>query len=124
MLWRSGRLPRVKLGDVVLLGAATHQATRLLSRRKATSFLRAPFVRYRGPAGRGEVDETPRGSGMQRAVGELVVCPYCLAQWVGGAFVAGLALSPQRTRLVAGMFATVAVADALQIARRTAEERA
>ena len=81
-------------------------------------------MRHRGPAGRGEVDETPRGSGMQRAVGELVVCPYCLAQWVGAAFVAGLALSPQRTRLVAGMFATVAVADALQIARRTAEERA
>ena len=80
-------------------------------------------MRYQGSAGHGEVDEEPRGHGVQRAVGELLVCPYCLATWVAGGFVAGMAVSPRRTRAVAGLFATVAIADSLHLAYRAAEDR-
>ena len=41
-----------------------------------TSFLRSPFTRYTGEAQPSEVSEEPRGRGLRRAVGELLVCPY------------------------------------------------
>jgi hypothetical protein len=47
-------------------------------------------------------------------VGELITCPFCLAQWVATAFTAGLVFAPRATRLVAGTFSTVAISDALQ----------
>lgn len=123
VLWRSKRVPQLTATDIALLGVATHKLSRLLTKDRATSFLRAPFVRYQGPAGHGEVDEAPRGHGAQRALGELLVCPYCLATWVAGGFVAGMAVSPRRTRAVAGLFATIAVADSLHLAYRAAEDR-
>jgi hypothetical protein len=123
VLWRSRRVPQLTAADIVLLGVATHKLSRLITKDRATSFLRAPFVRYEGSAGHGEVDEEPRGHGVQRAVGELLVCPYCLATWVAGGFVAGMAVSPRRTRAVAGLFATVAIADGLHLAYRAAEDR-
>jgi len=75
-LWwtaRSGRLPkRVQPGDVVLLGVATHKASRLLTKDKVTSVLRAPFVEFREQGHGAEVNERPRGQGLRRAIGELV----------------------------------------------------
>ena len=70
---RGGRdLPeRVTVADVLLLGVATHKASRLLTKDWVTSFLRAPFTEYQGAAGGPEVSEKPRGTGMQRALGEL-----------------------------------------------------
>jgi hypothetical protein len=123
LLWRSKRVPDLTAGDVVLIGVATHKLSRLVTKDRITSFLRAPFVRYQGPAGHGEVDEAPRGHGVQRAVGELLVCPHCLATWVAGGFVAGMALSPRRTRAVAGLFTAIAIADSLHLAYRAAEDR-
>src|SRR5262245_28073677 len=75
---------RMKVGDLVLLGAATHKLSRLIARDKVTAFLRAPFTEFEEEAGHGEVDERPRGRGLRRAVGELVSCPYCLGMWVAG----------------------------------------
>ena len=123
-LARSDRVPeRIGLGDVLLLGVATHKVSRLASKDKVTSFLRAPFTRYQGPAGEGEVDEEPRGTGVQKAVGELVVCPYCLAQWVAAGFLLGFAAAPRTTRLVAAVYTAETVSDFLQLAYRAAEAR-
>ncbi len=74
LLAAKDRLPeRTSVGDVLLLGLATHKLTRLLAKDKVTAPLRAPFVRYAGTGSApNEVEETPRGSGMQRALGELV----------------------------------------------------
>jgi hypothetical protein len=120
---RGGLPEKVGLEDVLLLGVATFRLSRILGKDKVTSFLRAPFTKYQGRGGPGEVEERPRGRGVQRALGELVACPYCLAQWVGAAFVYGLALQPRATRLVAAVFAVKAVADGLQLAYKAAEER-
>lgn len=120
---RGGLPEKVGFGDVLLLGVATFRLSRMLGKDKVTSFLRAPFTEYEGSGGPGEVEERPRGRGVRRALGELLVCPYCLAQWVAAAFVYGLVLRPRTTRLVASVFAVKAIADACQIAYKAAEER-
>jgi hypothetical protein len=115
---------RPALGDVVLMGVATHKLSRLISKDRVTSFLRAPFTRLQEPAGHGEVEEAARGTGVQLAVGELLVCPYCLAQWVAAGFAVGLAAAPRATRFVAGIYAAETIADVLQLAYQAAEDRA
>jgi Protein of unknown function (DUF1360) len=111
------RLPeRPRTGDVALAGVATYKISRLLAKDRVTSVLRAPFTRYEGEAGPSEVSESPRGRGLQLALGELLVCPYCVGQWVAGAFALGQVAAPRTTRFVAGTFAAYAIADALQMA--------
>jgi hypothetical protein len=89
--------------------------SRLLSKDRVTSGLRAPFTQFQQDSGHGEVEEAARGTGLRRAVGELVVRPNCLGQWVAGAFAAGFIAAPRVTRAVASMFAIHAGADALQL---------
>lgn len=112
---RKGLPERVATRDLVLLGVATAKLSRLLSRDRVTSPLRAPFTSFEDFASGSEVEESPRGTGPRRALGELVTCPYCLAQWVGTGLFAGLLLRPRETRLVAGLFAVLAVNDAVQV---------
>lgn len=121
----SGRaLPeRIAASDVVLIGVATHKLSRLITKDKATSFLRAPFTRFEGSSGHGEVQEQPRGEGLRLVAGELLVCPFCLAQWVSGAFAIGLVAAPRLTRLIASAYAALALSDVLQLAYRAAEEQ-
>jgi hypothetical protein len=123
---RSGRpLPqRMGAADIALIGVATHKLSRIVTKERVTAFMRAPFTRLERSAGHGELEEHARGHGLRRAVGELLVCPYCLSQWVAGAFTAGLVLAPRPTRLIAGMFSAVAVSDFLQLAYKAAETRA
>lgn len=64
-------MPKVGIGDIVLMGVATHKVSRLITKDWVTSPIRAPFTEYQGEAGAGEVIESPRGQGMQRATGAL-----------------------------------------------------
>lgn len=108
------RLPvRVPVGDLVLLGTATHKLSRILTKDWVTAPLRAPFVRYKGSAGGGEVVEKARGRGMRKAVGDLVTCPWCAGPWVAAGLMAGLVVRPRATRVVAGTFTAVAISDFL-----------
>jgi hypothetical protein len=123
-LERSGRLPeRIEKGDLLLIGIATHKLSRLIAKDKVTSFIRAPFTRFRKPSGDGGVTEEPRGNGLQRALGELISCPYCLSQWLAAGLTLGLATAPRTTRVVAGIYTAETIADFLQAAYRAAEER-
>jgi hypothetical protein len=124
---RSGReLPEaLPPGDIVLMSVATYKVSRLISKDKITGFLRAPFTRYKGESERpSEIEEEPRGSGLQRAIGELLVCPYCLAQWVGAAFVGTYLFSPRLARVTASLFAIVSGSDLLQQAWVAVDKRA
>jgi hypothetical protein len=109
--------------DIVLTGLATHKLSRLIARDKVTGFARAPFTRFQGASGHAEVDEEPRGTGLRLAIGELTVCPYCLAQWVAGAFTVGHVVAPRVTRLLTAMWSAHAIADAAQLAYSAAEQR-
>jgi len=112
----SGRqLPdRYSLVDVTLGGLATHKFTRLMSKASVTSPLRAPFTTFDAPAGSAELNEEARGDGVRRTLGELVTCPFCLGQWVGTGYVAGLAFAPRAARTWAALFSVTAIADFLQ----------
>ena len=114
-------LPTPTVGDIALFGVATHKLSRLLAKDKVTAALRAPFTEYEEDGGPSEVEERPRGRGARRAIGELVTCPYCLDQWVAAGFTVGSIAAPRASRLTAGVFATVAVADALQIAYKAGQ---
>lgn len=122
---RSGRgLPqRVDAGDIVLVGTASYKLSRLISKKKVTAFVRAPFTELEGKGGPAEVEERPRGTGIRRAVGELLVCPYCLGLWVSGAFHAGLLFAPRATRFSASVLTALAISDFLQVAERAAQQR-
>ncbi|HET9102162.1 MAG TPA: DUF1360 domain-containing protein [Solirubrobacteraceae bacterium] len=122
-LRRSGtELPEhVPAEDLLLLAVATHKLSRMATRDRVTSSLRAPFTVFQDDAGAGEVREAARGHGLRRAIGELLVCPYCLGMWVATAFVAGLLTAPRATRWVAATFAVLTGSDALQIAYARAE---
>lgn len=121
---RQGRLPeRVGAGDILLGGIATHKLSRLVARDRVTSPVRAPFTRREGKTGSAEVDEAPRGRGLRYAVGELLLCPFCLAQWIAAAYALGLMFAPRVTRLLAATMAVVGLSDFLQIAYKAAENR-
>jgi hypothetical protein len=122
---RSGReLPeRVDAADLALVGVASHKLSRLISKDKVTSPLRAPFTELEGSGGPGELEESSRGTGARKAIGELLVCPYCLGLWVVAAFSIGLLFAPRPTRFVAAAFSALTISDFLQIAYKAAEEK-
>ena len=112
---RRGRLPaRLHPGDIVGMAFATHKLARLLTKDAVTSFVRAPFVRLEGKPGTNSLEEQPRGSGLQRTVGELLSCPECTGQWVVGGLLAGMLHAPRATRAVISMYSALAGADLLQ----------
>lgn len=121
---RSHELPeRFTLADVLMVGVASHKLSRLLAKDKVTSFIRAPFTRFQEESGQGEVEEEPCGHGLRLAVGELLVCPYCLAQWVATALTLGLIGAPRLTRTIGAIFVAHTVSDFLQAAYRAAEDQ-
>jgi hypothetical protein len=113
----SGReLPdRIPVGDAFLLTVATFRLARRIAKDPVTAPLRAPFVRFEGPSGHAEVAEEVREhGGVKHAVGELLTCPFCLAQWVGTGFAFGYVTAPKATRLAALTMTMVAGSDVLQ----------
>ena len=115
---RRGLPERIGLSDLALLSVATHHAARLVTKDKVTSVARAPFTEYEGSGDPGEVVEHARGHGMQRAVGELLTCPYCIGQWLALGAVTGIVIAPRATRLVASVLTVSAASDYLQVVHR------
>ena len=105
-----------------LVTVATSKASRLIAKDRVTSTVRAPFTRYEDDAGPGEVDESARGRGLRRAIGELLICPYCVGMWISAAFAAGLIVAPRFTRWFAAVLTALFGADLLQIAYKKAED--
>ena len=120
---KTGRRPpdRVNVQDLAIIALATNKMSRLVSRDKVTSPIRAPFTELEEEAP-GEVVEKPAGYGIRRSVGELLTCPFCISQWVATAFMFGLLLAPRATRVVASVFASLTGADFLQLGYALAEK--
>jgi hypothetical protein len=124
---RSGRSfpDRVPLGDLALLTAGTYKLSRLITKDRVMSFARAPFTRYQGDAERpSEVNEQARGHGLQHSIGELLVCPYCISQWVGGGLLATYIHDPELGRCAAMLLTIVAGSDFLHQAWAAVDKRA
>jgi hypothetical protein len=120
---RSGReLPeRIDARDFLLLTVASHKAARLVTKDRVTSAVRAPFTRFQDDAGPGEVDEAARGRGLQRAIGELLVCPYCLGMWTSAGLTGLLLIFPRFTRWFASVLSIFFGSEMLQFVYRRIE---
>jgi hypothetical protein len=119
----SRELPeRIEPGDLALITVATHKASRLVAKDRVTSAVRAPFTEFQDDAGAGEVEEAARGRGMRRAVGELLICPYCLNLWIATGLAFGLLVAPRATRWAMGVMSAMFGSDMLQIAYKKAQE--
>lgn len=112
---RRGRLPEeIETKDIIVLGMATHKLARLLTKDSVTSFARAPFVRLEEKSGSTSIKESPRGTGLRHSIGELISCPQCTGQWVASGLMVGLVHAPRVTRLIASLYASLAIGDMLQ----------
>jgi hypothetical protein len=122
---RSGRgIPsRVPFRDIALIGIATHKLARTLAKDKVTAPLRAPLTRLQDSAGMGEVKEEVRVTGVKRALGDLVLCPYCLSAWFAMGLFSGYLYSPAAVRLIASTFTAISISDFLQIGYKAAQNR-
>jgi uncharacterized protein DUF1360 len=97
--------------DLASLGLATFKAARTMSHDEVTSFLRQPFVVEEAHEGE---DETPAGTGMQQAIGELVTCTRCIGTWIAAGLASTLAVSPRFGRLLVWSLDAAAINDFLQ----------
>jgi len=101
------RLPeRVGFGDVLRIGLASYKVGRLIAKEDVATFVRAPVTQD-------EEASEPKPDGLQRVLGELVTCPYCIGLWVASGLSYSLVLFPRQTRLVTTIFGAQAVADFL-----------
>ena len=114
---------QISTKDLVMIGAATHKLSRLIAKDKVTSFLRAPFRRYKQEAGPGEVSEETRGEGLQAAIGELLGCPYCLGLWIAAGMTGGLVIAPRETRLATSTLSALTISDFLQLGYAIGQEQ-
>lgn len=109
------RLPgAIGAGDIALLGAATFEIARVATRDEVTDAIRAPFTHLEGKAGAAEVHERPRGSGLRRAIGELLTCPYCAAPWIAASLVTLYGWNRGVARTTASTFTIAALSDVAQ----------
>jgi len=120
MVWsarrRGVRIPdQLQLRDLAVAAVATQRLAMLISHDPVTSPLRAPFTEFEGVEGPAQLKERARDdSKLRHTAGELLTCPFCLAQWIATAFVGGLVLAPRQTRLVISTFGIIGCADWLQ----------
>jgi hypothetical protein len=101
--------------DLILYGLATEHLSRLITKDSVTAVLRSPFTRFEEPAGEGEVNERVVGTGHRHAVGELLTCPFCAAQWVATGLVASSVAAPTLTTAVISISAAARFSDYLQL---------
>jgi len=105
---------RVEPKDIALFALATQKLSRVITKDKVTSALRAPFTEVEGKGGPGEIEERAKGQGLRRAIGELLTCPFCLGTWIASGFIYGYIFTPRVTRALASIFAVSGLADFLQ----------
>ena len=115
---------RVDTKDIALLGMATHKLSMIGANDAVTSPLRAPFTEFQEKESPKNVEEQPRGRGLRRSVGELILCQFCLGMWVAAFFTYGLVLVPRVTRLFATILTILTVSDYLHQTYKALTNRA
>ncbi len=101
----------IKPFDLALLGLATFRAGHLVSYDKVTEPLRQPVTKtVPDESGQGKTVEA-EGTGIQRALGELVACPTCIGTWGAAVMVYGLYFLPGPTRLMLAILGATGAAE-------------
>ena len=102
--------------DIILIALATFRAGRVAAYERVTQPFRDPVtetVPDEYDAGQNVVAE---GTGVRKAIGELVSCPICVGTWVASGLVYGLRIAPGPTRLVAAILGISGLAEVLNAA--------
>jgi hypothetical protein len=94
--------------ELIPIAAATFALSKVIAREKIGSWMREPFVEQEGE------ERRPRGSHLQRAVGELVTCTRCVGAWSALGIVGLRLASPESGRIVTNVLAASAANDWLQ----------
>ncbi len=97
--------------DVILIALATFRAGRVTAYARVTEPFRDPVtetVPDEYDAGENVVAE---GTGVRKAISELVSCPICVGTWVASGLVYGLRIAPGPTRLVAAILGASGLAE-------------
>lgn len=115
---------RAWLSDLLLIGVATFEPSRIVTRDEVTGAMRAPSTAYQWPAGDCGLMEEPHGHGLRKAIGEPLTRPFCIAQWIGTAFFVGLVFARRTTRLVGSIVSAITISDVMQYAREAARKQA
>lgn len=117
-------LSRPTFSDGALLAVGAFRLSRLVTKDKVTGFVRAPFTEWVDEGGAAEVNETPRGEGLRRAIGELLTCPFCFTQWSATMLGIAWVSAPEATRAMNWLFAAATAADVMHVAWTRIEEQA
>jgi len=129
LLRRAGRVSSVRIsaGDIVLIGLASHRLSRTVTKEAIASPLRAPFTRYTRSGVASEVSEEVVADSTHHpyahAVGELLTCPFCMAQWTSTGLVAAYILAPRQARVVTAILDSAAIANVLHLLYSSLTER-
>jgi hypothetical protein len=108
--------------DLALLTIASYKFSRVITMSFIGSAVRAPFTK-RGPSLKaGEVQDQARGRGLQRAIGNMVTCPFCFNVWSTTLFVFGYSISKKLTTQVAYVLSIAAAGDFLHLGYRNVRE--
>ena len=95
------------------MSLSAFRAGHLIAYDKVAEPLRKPFTETQhDPSGAGDT-VVPKGSGTQKALGELVACPICVGTWVGAFLTYGLMFIPGPTRVLLAILSATGVAELL-----------
>ena len=110
-LGRRGEDARPSPFELVQVGLAAYRTGRVLAYERIAAPLREPFTETRPDvSGYGET-VVAAGSGVRRALGELLSCPVCISTWASAALVFGLHLAPRPTRVYLAIMSATGVAE-------------
>ncbi len=102
--------------DLAMLSLTTFRTSRLVAYDQVTEPLRGPVTKTESDNYGTGPTTVPEGSGVRRALGELVSCPTCTGTWVAAFLVYGLRVAPGPTRLFLAFMSATGLAELLDSA--------
>ncbi len=102
--------------DLLLVGLSAFRTGHMIAYERVAEPLREPFTEtVPDESGAGET-VVAEGTGVRRALGELLSCPICVGTWASAALVYGLHLAPRPTRVFLTIMSATGVAELLNSA--------
>jgi hypothetical protein len=105
---RRARGAPIEQRELIPIAMATFALAKVVAREKIGTWMRDPFVEIE------DGESRPRGTHLQRAVGELVTCTRCVGAWSAMTVVGLRMVDPPAGRTVTNVLAASAANDWLQ----------
>ncbi len=109
--------------DLALIAVASYKLSRVVTMSFIGAPIRAPFTERGESLKGGEIQDESRGHGLQKAVGNLLTCPFCFNVWATTAFSFGYRFAPRVTLQAAEILTIAAIGDVLHFGFRNMREK-